>query len=416
MQDPNYLKKLQDAMMGIDDGDTMSPMQEDIVQESIDTAQAQKETVEDIANVTRDIAQAESSPEVTKNKIENTNEQAKSDHLKTKEERDPKSEYLKLIDEYKKRLNEKPEESTGDKVMNWLTGIGQGANVINKLYSRQNVPPIGEVEYWGDRSKKSQSSRKKEDLSGLQNLAKMYQNYQSMGKKGTSERKVYQTKSGLVEIGEDGKPREIYQDPSAKTYAEARKASQALSEKKFGAQEEMRDRLSDKEVKDITAFDDGMRIIDDIENLYQNTDVTSDLGPYASRMEEASRYVPFMERDTDFVKMQQLVGIQLADYVKSISGAQVSEQEAQRLLKNIPNMQDKPQAFKAKLQQFRKELSDARKDYLENIGLQKEGAKKFLGKEDESKTKSPYGDIVERKGKKYKWNPMVGKYQIYKGE
>lgn len=172
------------------------------------------------------------------------------------------------------------------------------------------------------------------------------------------------------------------------------KKSLALQEKRLNLQKgkegrlskktdkaiEKQEELSDKEVKDISAFDDGMRIVDNIDNLLKDTDIEKDLGPYASRFEEASRLVPGLERDEDFVKMQQLIGIQLADYVKSISGAQVSEEEAQRLLKNIPNMSDKPKSFKAKLGQFRDKLEKSQQNYIKNIGKQKEGAEKFVKK------------------------------------
>jgi phage anti-repressor protein len=140
----------------------------------------------------------------------------------------------------------------------------------------------------------------------------------------------------------------------------------------------VKNRLSDKEVEKVTQLDDGNRILDEIDSLLKTTDVEKDLGPYASRLENMSTYIPGVEKDTDFVKIQQLAGIQLADYVKSISGAAVSEEEAQRLLKNIPNMTDKPKEFKTKLETFRKDLKEAKQDYLQNIGKQKTGADKFL--------------------------------------
>ena len=186
------------------------------------------------------------------------------------------------------------------------------------------------------------------------------------------------------------------------------KASLKLREKELGVQRESMDlrttkeerltkkdefsrdlkhRLSDKEVKDISVMDDGNRIISEIDALYKKGTVQKNLGPYASRAEGVTEFIPGMDRDEDFVKMQQLIGINLADYVKSISGAQVSEQEAQRLLKNLPTMTDKPKAFKTKLEQFKKEFMEAKSNYLENIGVQKKSAEKFLDK-DKEKTKS----------------------------
>ena len=140
---------------------------------------------------------------------------------------------------------------------------------------------------------------------------------------------------------------------------------------------EKQEELSENEVKTVTAFDTGEQVLDDIDNLVKTTSVENTLGPYASRLENAKSAVPYMEKSEDFVKVQQLVGTQLADYVKSISGAQVSEEEAQRLLKNIPNVEDKPKEFKTKLKEFKRLLSMYREKYVSNVGKQKEGAKKF---------------------------------------
>jgi len=140
---------------------------------------------------------------------------------------------------------------------------------------------------------------------------------------------------------------------------------------------EKQEELSDKEVEKVTAFDTGAQILTDIDSLVSTTNVEDMIGPYASRIENAKSAVPYMEKNENFVKVQQLVGTQLADYVKSISGAQVSEEEAQRLLKNIPSVDDKPKEFKTKLKEFRKLLGMYREKYVSNIGKQKEGAKKF---------------------------------------
>ena len=174
------------------------------------------------------------------------------------------------------------------------------------------------------------------------------------------------------------------------------KKSQGLRKDKEGRltrkddfQRGLKQRLSDKEVKDISVMDDGNRIIGEIEDLFNKGTVQKNLGPYASRIEGASEAVPGVDRDEDFTRMQQLVGINLADYVKSISGAQVSEQEAQRLLKNLPTLTDKPKAFKVKLEQFKKEFKEARSNYLKNIGVQKKNADKFLNRNTDKDSPAP---------------------------
>lgn len=90
------------------------------------------------------------------------------------------AKYKEAIAKYESKLAEKPEEN---KVMNWLTGIGQGANVISKM---KGTSP-GEVQYYGDVQKKNHAASEKENLSGLQNLQNMYAKYLEMQKRNESK-------------------------------------------------------------------------------------------------------------------------------------------------------------------------------------------------------------------------------------
>jgi hypothetical protein len=142
-----------------------------------------------------------------------------------------------------------------------------------------------------------------------------------------------------------------------------------LSEKKFEHKKVEKDELSDKQTEIMTSFDTGTDMINRVKDLYSKTQ--EDLGFYASKLEEGKKYIPGMEKDPDFVAMQALVGTQLADYVKRISGAAVSEEEAQRLAKNIPSMTDKPKEFMRKLEEFEKTLNRNRDKTVK--GFRKQG-------------------------------------------
>lgn len=179
----------------------------------------------------------------------------------------------------------------------------------------------------------------------------------------------FNTSDGIVKVDKKTGEPELIRESSLNKIREERLTKS--TEKRLEQAEEP----TSKEVKEISQMDDGLRILDKIDNLFKKTDISKDLGPYASTIESASNLVPGMQPDEDFVKMQQLVGIQLAEYVKSISGAQVSDAEAKRLLRNIPNMTDKPRAFKAKLEQFTEDFKEMRSNYLNNLEKVKEGAK-----------------------------------------
>lgn len=151
--------------------------------------------------------------------------------------------------------------------------------------------------------------------------------------------------------------------------------------------------ISDKQTETLNEFDTGQNLIDQIREKFQMNNVKDGLGVYASTAEEAKKYIPFVERDPDFVETQALVGTQLADYVKRISGAAVSEQEAQRLARNIPSMDDKPGEFERKLKTFERILKENRQTTIDSFRKQ---GKDPSGFEAPSKPKkeAPSGDMV----------------------
>lgn len=242
-----------------------------------------------------------------------------------------------------------------------------------------------------------EDSARKDSKSNLENMMQEYK----LLSKGADGKRYFNTSDGIVAVDKETGDTELVRKSELKNKREDR------LQKKDEFAREVKGRLSDKEVDEISQLDEGSKILSDIDNILSETDVDKDLGPYASRIESASDLIPGVEQDPDFVKMQQLVGVQLADYVKSISGAAVSEQEAQRLLKNIPNMTDKPQAFRTKLDQFKKILKEAKDTKLKNIGRQKEGAEKFQEESDTVMLQAPNG--VKKRVKRDKMQKYLDK-------
>lgn len=196
MEDMDYLKKLQEAMMGQAperEEYVTTPLEADMAQEAVDTAATQSETVEDLSNASRNIAAAEDTPVKSEMEINKTNEDAKSPYMKTKEELDPKAEYAKLIEQYKAKLAE-PDKKREYGAMDWITAAGQVADVFN---TNRGFKSMGN-KLWKDDSVEKAKAKKKEELTGMQNLQKMYQNYMDMGKK--DQMTPYQKKQ--VELAE----------------------------------------------------------------------------------------------------------------------------------------------------------------------------------------------------------------------
>ena len=71
--------------------------------------------------------------------------------------------------------------------------------------------------------------------------------------------------------------------------------------------------------------------------------------------------------DKDFAKFQSDTTDTLSQYIKGLSGLTVSDRERESLLKSVPNVTDKPQTFRAKLEATRKRLKeyeDKEKEYI----------------------------------------------------
>ena len=112
------------------------------------------------------------------------NNEAKSPYQKTKQElvQDSPDMLQKLrdsIQQYQDGANKKVETSSDDNVMNWLTGIGQVGNQLNKLTGTKD----NKVEYWGKGVKARQDAAEKQKTDKIKDLQSMYQKYIGLQKK-----------------------------------------------------------------------------------------------------------------------------------------------------------------------------------------------------------------------------------------
>tara|TARA_R110001606_G_scaffold137953_1_gene276038 strand:+ start:960 stop:2219 length:1260 start_codon:yes stop_codon:yes gene_type:complete len=315
--------------------------------------QVSLETPQGQLDQAREIASVPSNPSAETN-IRNAVDK-KDD--KTPQQSAEMMKYKEIIDKMEALQNApKKEASTDDTVMNWLTGIGQGA----KVYADINNVRTPNVEYWGDKTAKKEASAKKEELGGLKQLQDAYGKYMALQNKDKKDDMTkYQKKSLEIQSKRLG----------------LMDTKEGRLTKKDAFREKVGNRLSDAEIKKITEIDDGTRMLDEIDELFKSDDVKKHLGPIDSKLAYMQKFTS--EQPQGYVKMHQAVGLNLASYIKSISGAAVSEPEAIRLGELVPTVSDNPGEFKAKLDFFRKELKQSKQDYLRNIGQQKTGAEKF---------------------------------------
>jgi len=120
----------------------------------------------------------------------------------------------------------------------------------------------------------------------------------------------------------------------------------ALDTRKQTQVEKVGNRPSDKQVEHIS---NTAKIIDTLK-LIKKYKEGVDTGPISSRVQTARGVVA--DKDPAYTKLEGVSGNFLADYLKSISGAAISELEMQRLKENVPNVTMNDKEFNDKLKVF----------------------------------------------------------------
>ena len=121
-----------------------------------------------------------------------------------------------------------------------------------------------------------------------------------------------------------------------------------LNSRKF-AQSVVKDaQVSGKQQETVSGLAGVMRDIDEISRLKEGTSI----GPFSGRLQSVGAV--FGIGTDNFVQLKSRTSSVLANYVKSISGAQSSDKEAVRLSSIVPSVNDSELVFKNKLEQLKK--------------------------------------------------------------
>lgn len=151
---------------------------------------------------------------------------------------------------------------------------------------------------------------------------------------------------------------------------------QSLNIDKFGLSAKKSGELSDKQVDDLSNIQVALDQVNDF-----NFKALTTTGPVEGRVRAFAESLG-VESNLDFVELKAQVNATLADYMKAISGAAISEPEAQRLSAILPQAKDSAPAFKAKLARFEKQLRSRLKTKVTGItkgqALRSKAAKRFL--------------------------------------
>lgn len=162
---------------------------------------------------------------------------------------------------------------------------------------------------------------------------------------------------------------------SAFENAQARRDAAALSardrQEKLDDKKELRARLSDKQIQTISEYDKSLSTLKSILNEKDQHDT----GPVAGRWHTMASWIGM--NDADKAAFKADVGDSLAQYIKSISGAAVSEKERRDLIANLPTMNDNDEQFKAKAKMVQDRLEGFRDIELDLMQKQGKNVENF---------------------------------------
>jgi hypothetical protein len=142
-------------------------------------------------------------------------------------------------------------------------------------------------------------------------------------------------------------------------------------------------KLSDKQIGQITEFDDALSSIESIKRQKDDFDT----GPVSAIQSGIAGTIGIDDSKKSAFKAQ--VQDDLARYIKSISGGAVSDEERAFLIQNLPTMKDNDETFKAKLDVVESRLKRNRENFLKNAEKAGKNVKKFKREEapkEETKT------------------------------
>lgn len=151
-----------------------------------------------------------------------------------------------------------------------------------------------------------------------------------------------------------------------------------LMDKATLKEKEKEAKLTDKQIEDVTDLDQTLRALDEIEKAKKGIDT----GPLAGRFNAYGQqygfgdYIPGQKATTDLASR---VGAAHSAYQKALSGLSVGEKEAQRLMLQMPQMNDNDEAFDAKLKAMRDIVKQQKETKLENLSKQGKNVKPYQG-------------------------------------
>ena len=170
--------------------------------------------------------------------------------------------------------------------------------------------------------------------------------YQEMAR-GERQTASLEAKEKLAEQSRKLEERRVaaYEAQVAKSGKSAEKGITPYQELRLEEQRKKEAKLSDKQTTELEGLSNVLRSLGEVKEVKQGVNT----GRYASAIQSGKDLLPFAEPNQNFVKLKQMSGTQLFDYVKAQSGVSYSAKELAQLKDNMPTSEDDDKTFITKL-------------------------------------------------------------------
>lgn len=143
-------------------------------------------------------------------------------------------------------------------------------------------------------------------------------------------------------------------------------------------------KLTATQIDTLSGFDSTLAGAERALNMFvgENGEFLVNTGPIVSKLHEARKFMG--NPDTGLLELEQLTAKIKADFMKSLSGSTVTEQEVKRLSKLLPDINDTEAVLKTKLEMLIKETESQKTIYKNTLGIDQEQVYQGTGKINEA--------------------------------
>lgn len=355
--------------------------------------------------------------------VQEINKEAESPYQQTKSERTAqavKNDELSLQDKYKALMDqyekEQKKEVEQPGVMDALPDILTG---LYNIGVRANPTGLRELKMPNSVEKARQRSQgqKAQKLQSIDNTRKMVKDLMQLQNQQGKVKNTYKVGDQIVERQDDGSFKPVFTAPKTEELTLQQK-EETKAEAKAGAQERKENREERRlAVKALPKLNQKLKQIEAARKALNKYDKSLNPGKGTGFFQGM---IPTTSKEGQSVQanFNKLALDEMATIFSGMSKAIDSDAERAFFEKTQPSMSNDESVnrellanLESRLIQNKKILESQIKNITPKGELKEDPAKEVMESKPLAKP-APYGDVVTRKGRKYKWNPTAGKYQL----